>query len=198
MIIEFLAFPAVILGFITAAVLLVSWDWRVSLISLAVQYGCVFVFVSISWPVETAVVKLIAGGMACLVLGLAVRNLHRTKQPHIQRVVPEIVFRSIAALLAGLFAFTGGGNIVEWFPMISIEQAYGASILITLGLLHLGLTMQPFRVVLGLLTVFSGFGVFYAAVESSILITGLLAIITLGLAIVGAYLITAPTMEAET
>jgi hypothetical protein len=68
-------------------------------------------------------------------------------------------------------------------------------ILIALGLLHLGLTSQPFRVVLGLLTVLSGFEILYAAVESSILITGLLAAVTLGLAMLGAYLITAPTLE---
>jgi hypothetical protein len=48
---------------------------------------------------------------------------------------------------------------------------------------------------LGLLTVLSGFEILYAAVESSILITGLLAAVTLGLAVVGAYLLTAPTME---
>jgi hypothetical protein len=90
---------------------------------------------------------------------------------------------------------TGGSKLVEWFTEISIEQAYGGLILITLGLVQLGLTMQPLRVVIGLLTLLSGFGILYAAVESSVLITGLLAVITLGLSIVGAYMLTAPTLE---
>jgi hypothetical protein len=99
------------------------------------------------------------------------------------------------AILAGLFAFTGGARLVIWLPEITVQAAYGAMILISLGLLHLGLTTHPFRVVLGLLTILSGFEILYSAVESSILITGLLAIVTLGLAIAGAYMITAPTLE---
>jgi len=194
-IIESLTLPAVIIAFLCAAVLIISWNWRVSIGCLFIQYACVFILVSVSWPIETAAVKLVAGWIACVVLGLALFNLTEDK-PHKDRIPPsDILFRIIASLLAGLFAFTGGSKLVDWFPVISIEQAYGCMILITLGLVHLGLTMQPFRVVIGLLTVLSGFGIIYAAVENSVLITGLLAIITLGLSILGSYLLTAPTME---
>ena len=40
--IDLLSIPVVILAFITGSVLLVSWDWRISIGSLAVQYSCVF------------------------------------------------------------------------------------------------------------------------------------------------------------
>jgi hypothetical protein len=50
---------------------------------------------------------------------------------------------------------------------------------------------------LGLLTVLSGFELVYAALETSILIAGLQAVITLGLALVGAYLLAVPLMEEE-
>lgn len=193
--IDLLSIPVVILAFITGSVLLVSWDWRISIGSLAVQYSCVFVLVAISWPVETAAVKLVAGLMASAVLGLALYNLPKDMRHHTRFATPEIVFRVIAALLAGLFAITGGSKLVEWFAEISIEQAYGALLLITLGLIQLGLTQRPLRVVIGLLTVLSGFGIIQAAVESSILITGLLAVITLSLSVVGAYLLTAPILE---
>ena len=195
MIFDFLVIPVVILTFITGAVLLISWDWRISIASLSVQYLCVFFLVSISWPLETAAVKLVAGLMASAVIGLALYNLPKDMTHQSRTAISGMIFRVIAAILAGLFAFTGGIQLVAWFPAISIEQAYGALILITLGLIHLGLTMQPFRVVIGLLTVLSGFGIIYAAVESSILVTGLLALITLGLSIVGAYMLTAPTLE---
>jgi hypothetical protein len=94
-----------------------------------------------------------------------------------------------------LFAFTGGARLVIWLPEIDVQAAYGTMILVSLGLLQLGLTAHPFRVVLGLLTILSGFEILYAVMESSILITGLLAIVTLGLAIVGAYMLAAPTLE---
>jgi len=192
---DFLVIPMVILTFVTSAVLLISWDWRISIASLAVQYLCVFFLVSISWPLETAAVKLVAGWMACAVIGLALYNLPKDMTRQSSAAISGIIFRVIAAILAGLFAFTGGIQLVAWFPAISIGQAYGALILITLGLIHLGLTMQPFRVVIGLLTVLSGFGIIYAAVESSILVTGLLTLITFGLSIVGVYMLTAPTLE---
>jgi len=110
-------------------------------------------------------------------------------------IASNLAFRLFASILAGLFAVTAGASLVRLFPEISTFQAYGGIILIALGLLHLGLSSQAFRVVLGLLTVLSGFEILYAAVESSILIAGLLATVTLGLAAVGAYLITAPSME---
>lgn len=195
MIPDFLILPAVILAFITASILLVSWDWRFSIFILAIQYVAVVLLVSSSWPIETAAVKLVAGWMACAVMVLALRNLHSNRLSGGGKPISEFIFRLIAAVMAGLFAFTGGARLVLWLPEISVEQAFGSIILIAMGLLHLGLTNHPFRVVLGLLTVLSGFEILYAAVESSILIAGLMALVTLGLAIICAYLLTAQTME---
>jgi hypothetical membrane protein len=62
--------------------------------------------------------------------------------------------------------------------------------------LHLGWTANPFRVITGLLTVLTGFEIFYSAVEISALVAGLLAVVTLGLSLVGAYMIIAPTLES--
>ena len=68
-------------------------------------------------------------------------------------------------------------------------------ILIGIGLLHLGMTTHPMRVILGLLTVLSGFEILYASLEKLVLVAGLQAVITLGLALVGAYLLAVPRME---
>lgn len=193
---EFLFLPAVIVAFLTAAVILVSWNWRISMTALALQYVSVFILVSASWPWETAVVKMVAGWMAVAILSMALVNLPEGHKEEDRRVLPDIIFRSIAAVLAGLFAFTGGSTLTAWFPMITVEQAYGALLLVAIGIIQLGLTTHPLRVVMGLLTVLSGFAILYAAVENSILMTGMLAIITLGLSFVGAYLLTAPTLEA--
>jgi hypothetical protein len=195
MILNYLVLPSVILAFIAATVLLISWDWRISIFSLGIQYLCVFVLISLSWPMETAAVKVVAGWMAGAVLGLALINLPQENINRKPVLISDIAFRLLAAILAGLFAFTGGARLVIWLPEIDVQAAYGTMILVSLGLLQLGLTTHPFRVVLGLLTILSGFEILYAGVESSILITGLLAIVTLGLAIVGAYMLTAPTLE---
>jgi hypothetical protein len=63
------------------------------------------------------------------------------------------------------------------------------------GLLHLGMTTRPFRVIIGLLTVLAGFEILYAAVESSVLVAGLLAAINLGLALLGSYFLSIAAPE---
>lgn len=195
MVFSIYSLPAAFLVFITATVLLISWNWRLSIILISLQYVGVFLLVALSWPIEIAAVKVVSGWMAGAVLGLAMMNLPRNEWRESSLIPSNVVFRTLAAIMAGLFAVTAGTSLVFRFPEVSMFQAYGAVILITLGLLHLGLSIQPFRVILGLLTVLSGFEILYAAVESSILVTGLLATVTLGLAAVGAYMLTAPTME---
>ena len=187
--------PAVFLIFITASFLLISWDWRLSITFISIQYVGVFFLVAVSWPIEIAVVKVISGWMAGAVLGLAMTNVPQDEWKESPLIASNVIFRILAASMAGLFAITAGASIVRLFPEVSTSQAYAGIIMIALGLLHLGLTTKPFRVILGLLTVLGGFEILYAAVESSILITGLLATVTLGLAAVGAYLLTAPTLE---
>ena len=195
MIFDSYSLPAVFLIFITASFLLISWDWRLSITFISIQYVGVFFLVAVSWPIEIAVVKVISGWMAGAVLGLAMTNVPQDEWKESPLIASNVIFRILAASMAGLFAITAGASMVRLFPEVSTSQAYAGIIMIALGLLHLGLTTKPFRVILGLLTVLGGFEILYAAVESSILIAGLLATVTLGLAAVGAYLLTAPTLE---
>jgi hypothetical protein len=192
---EILALPAVIVVSMAGVLLLVSLEWRLSIGVLAFLYVGVFLLVSLSWPIERAVVKLVAGWMSGAVLGMALIGLpEETHHPFRLKTVTSI-FRLLVASLVLLVAISLAPKITEWIPEISLYQAYGGAILISLGLLHLGLTAQPLRVTLGLLTVLAGFEIFYAAVEDSTLVTGLLAGVDLGLALLGAYLISLPVVE---
>jgi hypothetical protein len=73
----------------------------------------------------------------------------------------------------------------------------GSLLLIGMGLLHLGITARILPVTMGLMTVLAGFEVLYASVEGSVLVAALLAVINLGLALVGSYLMLASN-EQET
>jgi hypothetical protein len=82
-----------------------------------------------------------------------------------------------------------------------LDVAFGGLLLAGMGLLHLGVTDQILRVTIGLMTVLAGFEIIYAAVENSVLVAALLAIINLGLALAGSYLMiasNAPELEKET
>jgi hypothetical protein len=78
---------------------------------------------------------------------------------------------------------------------LSLPIAWSSFLLIGMGLLQLGISAQPFRVILGLLTVQAGFEVIYASVESSILVAAMLSVVNLGLALSGAYFLNMPRAE---
>jgi hypothetical protein len=197
---QFLAWPAVVLLAITTCLLLASRDWRWGAVMLAVQYLGLLALVAQSWPLELAVIKLVAGWMSAAVLGIAMLSAPEVWRNDASRAAQTApvgpVFRMLAALVVGLMVFSVTPGLETWLPAASLSQLYGGALLVGMGLLHLGLTAQPLRVALGLLTVLSGFELWYATMEDAALVAGLLAVVNLSLALVGAYLLLAPGMEA--
>jgi hypothetical protein len=192
-----LALGAVVLVALTSVYIFISKDWRFSVGALAIQYIGVFILVSISWPMELAAVKMVAGWMAAAILGIAMAYVPEAWSEQERFLRFGTTFRLLAAGILSLAITSLVLHSVEWFPNLSIPIRWGSFFLIGIGLLQLSLTSHPLRVVVGLLTTLSGFEIIYAAVESSTLVTGLLAVVTLGLALVGTYLIIGPTMEAN-
>lgn len=193
--IRFLAIPAAAVLLITGTLLLISRDWRLSIFLLALQYFGVFLLIALGWPLELAVVKLVTGWISGAVLGLALVNIREEVQREEVMTLSGTIFRVLIAILAFLIAYSIGLRLVDWLPELEVEQAIGGMALILLGLIHLGLTSLPLRVVLGLLTVMSGFEILYAGIERSALVTGLLAFVSLGLAFTGAYLLVGTALE---
>ena len=196
MISEPLVLSAVFLVSLTSIYILVSKDWRYCIAALAIQYIGVFLLVYASWPVEMAVVKMVAGWMAGAILGIAMSSGSDIWRKPEGSVKFGPFFRIMAAAIITLAVTSLVRNSESWLAMISTPIRSGSFILIGIGLLQLSLTSHPLRVIIGLLTALSGFEIIYAVIETSILVTGLLAGVNLGLALVGAYLLIAPTMEA--
>ncbi len=181
-----LSFPAVVLLGVSSVVLLLSRSWRWRIGALGFQYLGVFALVSISWPSDLAAVKLVAGWMAGAILGISRIDLVTREQP---RWPTEQLYYLFVALLVFLTVATIAPNAMDWVPGVRLNQAWGGLLLIGMGLIHLGIAAQGLRVILSLLTILSGFEILYAVVESSTLVTGLLALVTIGIAMAGAYLI---------
>ena len=191
--IETLALIAVGVVLVTSLVLLLSEDWRWTILALAGQYLGVSFLVWLSWPLEMAVVKLVAGWMAGAVLGTTRIGLTEARTPASRPL--NMVFRFFVGGLVILIVASIGPLIMDWIATVSLPQVWGAGLLIGMGLLHLGFTNRPYRVVLALLTILSGFEILYAAVEESTLVAGMLAGVNLGLALVGAYVLVSPRLE---
>jgi len=187
----------IVVGFtlVTSAGLIISRDWRLELGLLGMQYVGVFWLTNQYWPISMAAIKLVTGWMAIAILGITHLNLKDVDHDSEQFWPQGRLFRIFTAGVVTMIVVTASPRVEAIIPGIGLPIIYSSLTLIGLGMLHLGMTSQPFRVILGLLTVLSGFEALYAALESSILVAAMLSTVNLGLALVGAYLLSARTFE---
>ena len=189
---------AVGLLLVTSIGLLLSRDWRWSLGFLAAQYLGMFWLVSLHWPFGLASVKLVTGWMASATLGVTWLGMSEHEAIHESAWPQGRLFRLFAAAIVVILVIAATPQVETMIPGISRPVIAGSLLLAGMGLLHLGITAEILRIILGLLTVMAGFEILYATVETSILLAGLLAIVNLGLALAGAYLMTStPPEDAE-
>ena len=191
-------FSALILLLIaaTSVGILMVRDWRRLIILLSAQYIGVFVLALQHLPLGMATVKVIAGWMGAAILGMTRSDLQEDEDTNI---LPQgRFFRLLAAGIVGLIALASAPAVDTMMADAGITVSTGGLLLVGMGLLHLGVTDQAMRVTVGLMTVLAGFEIIYAAVENSVLVAALLAVITLGLALVGSYLMIAANAVEET
>ncbi|MFV1859736.1 MAG: hypothetical protein ACC647_10370 [Anaerolineales bacterium] len=149
---------------------------------LAVQYAAVAWLTALALPPQVAAVKVVAGMIASGVLALTVAGSRPAAESGAGRA-----FRVIAAILI-LAAAIGIGQ-TNWMrvPDIRPEAIMAAAILMSMGLLQLGLFRGALRVVIGLITLLSGFEIAYSVIEPALAILALLASVHIGLAMVVSY-----------
>jgi hypothetical protein len=165
---------------------------------LAVQYLGMFVLTLQHWPLGMASVKVVAGWMSAAILGMTRSGLSDESEEE-ETLPGGRLFRLFAAGIVLLIVAVVTPGVDAIMADAGAPITYGSLLLIGMGLLHLGITGRILRVTLGLMTVLSGFEILYSAVEGSVLVAALLAVINLGLALVGGYLLLASNaQEAET
>lgn len=209
--------PAAMGVLVTAMFLTVLRDWRWSLLALTVQY------LLSSWLLThvfepdiapaIAAIKILAWAVACLVLYVTARQVRwgssrpgaqaDAEEPAkarkiVRRLLPtSLLFRLLISLMAAtvvLYAVNRGGlALPELPPHINLA----ALSLMTMGLLGLGLTEEPLTAGMSLLTLLTGFELFYHSLEQAITIIGLLIGIELLIALVTAYLTVAHHMTPQ-
>ena len=185
------AWIAVVMIIISSVGLLLARDWRWSITLLAIQYIAMFVIVLQHWPVGMASVKVVAGWMAAVILGMTRSGLSDENLAEEHTWPRGRLFRIFAAVIVLIIVAGITPSVDTIMADAGFAVTTGSLLLIGMGLLHLGITAHILRVTIGLMTVLSGFETIYSAVEGSILVAALLAVITLGLALVGSYLLIA-------
>ncbi len=189
----------VVLILATSGTLLIHRDWRVQLAALGLQYFAAFWLITRHLPLAMGSAKLVTGWMVVAALGITRLSLLTINEEENNTFTPRGHW--FALILMGIITVVAAGaapRIEAVIPGLGLQVIAGSILLMGAGLLHLGLTADILRVILGLLTMLTGFEIMYAAVESSILVAGLLAITNLSLGLVGSYLLIADAPSDET
>ncbi len=211
------ATSATVAVMLTAGVIVVIKDWRISLLALVIQYVIVGLLLMSEIRMELALIKTLVGAILCLMLYMTARHVDwgrpiplpglptpdeatddasRPPSPAPARgVLPtELPFRFLAAALVMGAAYSGASA----HPLPDVGQAIslGAYTLAALGLLAMGLTDEPLKAGLGLLTFVSAFELFYTVLEPSLIVIGFLGLANLLMGLAIAYLTVARAATA--
>lgn len=184
-----------ILLILAASVFLFIGDnWRNMLIALAVIYFASFFLLLQVWPFTMAAAKLITGWMCVAILSFITE--HQPLPAIGTGSLSRRIFMVMSLFMIWVAAYLLAGTISSQFQ-VSAEIAFSSFAVLGCGLLQLGMTSSSFRVILGILTFFSGFELLYAGLEPSILVNGLILVVNLLIAFVGSYLISLPGTGGE-
>ena len=190
MIINGISIFVIILLMATSFLIFITKSWRWRIIFLAAQYLAAFWLVSLLWSLGLAVVKLVVGWMVCAVLGASQNE--QDSEP-INLTSAGTLFKMIVTVFVWFVVYSIAPKVAEFIPT-GMVVLWGGLLLAAMSLIQLGMTTEVKASIIGLLTLMSGFEILYAAVENSILVTGLLAMINLSLALAGSYLIASRQM----
>ena len=187
------------INYLTITVLTIALFWLLlsdSRKSTTIAF-CVVVLMVFSiniqfWTFGFALSKLITGIMAMLVMAISpsIPELHGKGGTRAGKVFRAVGFGF--CILLTIFTT----NITTEFLSISHDQTIPSLFILFCGFLMIGISKESFHIIIGLLTVLTGFEILYGAVEQSLLVNGLLAAVFLLIAVVGSYLMT-PTIEEE-
>jgi hypothetical protein len=200
--ISFLAAMPAVIGLIAAmAMLLVSRRWQVHVLGMAVLYFfATLLYTRVIRP-EVAVIKLLIGSMITLTLYMTGRHIS-VQQEQLRQIqeeereeeeeedekeeeeeeavstasrfslAPGVPLRALVLVSVLIVAVAGSHR----FPLPQIPGDVGLAcyLLVLSGILLMGLSENPFRAGLGLLTFLVGFDLFYGPLEPSLVVTGLL------------------------
>lgn len=174
-----------ILLYATGTLLLIVRDWRISIGILGAQYLAMFIVIMMMWPFSVALIKLMVGWMATAVLSTS--GTARDAFGEEPLMPMGRIFRITLTLMIFIVVLSISKPLNNLLPEINIWVIRCGLLAIGLGLAHVGISTHPYRIILGLLTILTGFEIIYAAVEVSFLVIGLLGGVNLALALAAVY-----------
>ncbi len=203
--------PAIIGLLLTAAVIFLTSDWRLSLAALLVQYVLVGLTLTRFIEAEVAIVKVLAGVLAVSILYLSARRIQdgRDGQENATdglqffgfhlgwRTGPlGLPLRILVLTLVALAAIHFFDDYRLLLPVLDSDGltvppdiAFVSMWLAATGMMGLVLSGDPLRAAAAVLTILTAFDLVYAGLGPRLSIVGFVAALTLMAALAFAYLV---------
>ena len=142
---------------------------------------------------SSALVRQVASLSALFAIYLSMKEINLSlpiipRNSALFRIIAYIMFVSVSVLL---------GTGISKFLGIPIEIIVGGLFAIFCGLLQLGISTSPSKVVIGIIIFNIGFASIYGILESSLLVNGLISAVILLLGGLGAYFVVREVMAEE-
>ena len=204
-------YPAVIIILVTATFIALFWDWRLALFALIIQYlAATLLFTDLLDP-RLAIIKLFVGMFVCLIFYMTARQVNYGQMPddmtaketaRLKRdskqyavgrwtISRDFAIRAIATSLALLFVFIITQLSTIRLPGVPQDLPHITTailILMSLGLVGLAASRDPIPSGMGLFTFLTGFELYYAALDQSIVMLAAMAALNFAVALAIAYL----------
>ncbi len=199
-----------IIVLLTAAIIFIIRDWRISLLALALQYLVVGMLLSGVMLAYMAFMKTIVGLFITLMLYITARQVNwgklptdvspkeaaQLKQDPLIRLGPYLLptdslIRLFFGMAIGLTVVAISQRSLLQLPVVSDDLNAAIVGLIAFGLVGMSLTTEPLKAGLGLLMFMTGFELFYSSLEQSAAILMMLATLNLILTLAISYLVQA-------
>ncbi len=204
--------PAIIGLILTAAVIFLTSDWRLSLTGLLVQYVLMGLTLTRFIEAEVAIVKILTGVLAVSILYLSARRIQGEGDGQENTTdglqffgfhlgwrtgplgLPLRILVLTMVALAAIHFFDAYRSLLPVLDadgsMVPPDIAFVSMWLAATGVMGLVLSGDPLRVAAAVLTILTAFDLVYAGLESRLSIVGFVAALTLMAALAFAYLVT--------
>ena len=182
----------------TAGLIVAITDWRACVFALMAQYLLAGLLLTRVIRPEIAAIKTLIGAMICVVLYITARRAGWGRLPLEEgeerpgrfqlALMLGVPFRVMTALMGVALAFSAALKLS--LPNVPLEVSFGVFTLGLMGVFAIGLADEPFKGGLGLLTLITGFELFYSSIEQSLAVVGFLGVVNFMIALAISYLTT--------
>jgi hypothetical protein len=169
---------------ILAVLILPKFRWVI--FALGIQYMAAFFLTFQTLSPGLALIKLLVGWMITALFASISTTVERKWIT--EKVLSGMILRITVMVGLWIVLYLAAPTMKTWLP-VPLTSLIGGLFLISGGIIEFGLSNQVMKVCIGLLTLLSGFEVIYAALEPSVMVSGLLALVNIGIGLVGIFLI---------